>query len=77
MAYYTIAHYLHGSVENLNGSFSPAGIKPEDMTDEVFDYIFLAKDLKSELGSSISKETLHEYGGRVRILVPMGPACQC
>ena len=35
MAYYSIAHMLHGE-DNLDGSRpSPAGIKPEDLTDEV------------------------------------------
>lgn len=39
MAYYTIAHHLQG---NLDGSvLGPHGIKPEQMTKEVFDYIFL------------------------------------
>jgi hypothetical protein len=32
-------------VENLSGPVSPSGIKPEDLTDDVFSYIFLAKDL--------------------------------
>ena len=46
MAYYTIAHYLQGSVDNLNGDKpNPVGIKPEDLTDDVFSYIFLHKDL--------------------------------
>lgn len=40
MAYYTIAHFLQGGV--LDGSQgSPEGIKPEDLTDEVFDFVFL------------------------------------
>ena len=36
MAYYTIAHMLHGE-DNLDGTHapSPAGIKPEQLTDEV------------------------------------------
>ena len=41
MAYYTIAHLIQG-VNNLDGNGpNPASIKPEDMTHEVFDYIFL------------------------------------
>jgi len=44
MAYYTIAHHLHGSIDNLTGTAtSPAGITPEDLTDDVFNYIFLGK----------------------------------
>ncbi|KAF1332214.1 Leucine-trna ligase, partial [Globisporangium splendens] len=39
MAYYTIAHHLQA---NLDGSqYGPHGIKPEQLTKEVFDYIFL------------------------------------
>jgi leucyl-tRNA synthetase len=39
MAYYTIAHHLQN---NLDGSeLGPHGIKPEQMTKEVFDYIFI------------------------------------
>ena len=42
MAYYTIAHYLQGGV--FDGSTpGPLNIKPEQLTDEVFDYIFLGK----------------------------------
>ncbi|KAI8819678.1 uncharacterized protein EV422DRAFT_533886 [Fimicolochytrium jonesii] len=40
MAYYTVAHMLHGG--NLNGSKpGSANIKPEQMTDDVWDYIML------------------------------------
>lgn len=40
MAYYTIAHLLQGSA--MDGSAAgPAGIRAEQLTDEVFDYIFL------------------------------------
>ncbi|CAH8449805.1 unnamed protein product [Heterobilharzia americana] len=40
MAYYTVAHLLQGG--SLDGrKFGPLGIKPEHMTPEVWDYIFL------------------------------------
>ncbi|XP_041049891.1 leucine--tRNA ligase, cytoplasmic isoform X1 [Carcharodon carcharias] len=40
MAYYTVAHLLHGGT--LNGQTSgPLGIRPEQMTREVWDYVFL------------------------------------
>uniref|UniRef100_A0AAY4AR72 leucine--tRNA ligase n=1 Tax=Denticeps clupeoides TaxID=299321 RepID=A0AAY4AR72_9TELE len=39
MAYYTVAHLLQGGVLNGQGP-SPLGIKPEQMTAEVWDYIF-------------------------------------
>lgn len=40
MAYYTIAHLLQGG-DILGSKPGPLGIKPEDLTDEVFDFIFL------------------------------------
>uniref|UniRef100_A0A4W6EYP0 Leucine--tRNA ligase, cytoplasmic n=1 Tax=Lates calcarifer TaxID=8187 RepID=A0A4W6EYP0_LATCA len=39
MAYYTVAHLLQGGVLNGQGA-SPLGIKPEQMTREVWDFIF-------------------------------------
>uniref|UniRef100_V9KA46 Leucine--tRNA ligase, cytoplasmic n=1 Tax=Callorhinchus milii TaxID=7868 RepID=V9KA46_CALMI len=39
MAYYTVAHLLHGGSLNGQGA-SPLGIRPEQMTREVWDYIF-------------------------------------
>lgn len=42
MAYYTIAHFLHSDYfGRKKGKFD---IKPEQMTDEVFDYIFTRRD---------------------------------
>ena len=58
MAYYTIAHYLHGSVDNLAGPMSPSGIRPEDLTDYVFSFIFLAKPLPAGVTSAISESLL-------------------
>ncbi|XP_052393301.1 leucine--tRNA ligase, cytoplasmic-like [Carassius gibelio] len=39
MAYYTVAHLLQGGVLNGQGP-SPLGIRPEQMTKEVWDYVF-------------------------------------
>ncbi|XP_035033966.1 leucine--tRNA ligase, cytoplasmic [Hippoglossus stenolepis] len=39
MAYYTVAHLLQGGVLNGQGA-SPLGIKPQQMTREVWDFIF-------------------------------------
>lgn len=39
MAYYTVAHFLQGGVFDGSGK-SPANIKPEQMTPEVWDYVF-------------------------------------
>lgn len=56
MAFYTVVHLLQG------GSFrgekpSPIGVKAEDMTPEVWDYIFF-KDAKYPKNSKIKKEGL-------------------
>ena len=56
MAYYTVAHYLQS---NLNGSQEGIGhIKPEQMTPEVWDYLFCEKEMPTN--TSIPKETLEK-----------------
>ena len=55
MAYYTIAHFLHSSIDG--SELGPANIPVKEMTDEVWDYIFLGKDLPS---TSIPEETLQQ-----------------
>jgi leucyl-tRNA synthetase len=69
MAYYTIAHYLHGSVDNLSGPESPANISPDQLTDEVFDYIFLKKAYPSNCG--ISEALLSEMRAEFEYWYPM------
>ena len=62
MAYYTIAHLLQGGVQhnNIEGSTTgPARITPDQLTDDVFDYIFL-KDQPSPASSSIPPATLQQ-----------------
>ncbi|GAB7350190.1 hypothetical protein MBLNU459_g0852t1 [Dothideomycetes sp. NU459] len=54
MAYYTIAHYLHGDI--YGQSKGTGNIGPEQMTDEVWDYLFCRRD---DIESDIPKETLH------------------
>lgn len=70
MAYYTIAHVLQGP-NNLEGdmSLSPGKIDPEDLTEEVFDYIFRNKDLSSPC--KIPKETLDQMRSEFRYWYPM------
>jgi leucyl-tRNA synthetase len=60
MAYYTIAHHFHGSVDNLGSkeAASPSGVKPEDLTDDVFSYIFLAKPLPVGVTTAIPEALL-------------------
>lgn len=47
MAYYTIAHYLHSSIDGKSPGLT--GFKPEQMTDEIWDYIFLGRELTPEV----------------------------
>jgi leucyl-tRNA synthetase len=58
MAYYTIAHYLHKDIFGKTQGL--AGVKPEQMKDEVWDYVFARRELSDEIlkDSGISKETL-------------------
>ncbi|PBP23730.1 leucyl-tRNA synthetase [Diplocarpon rosae] len=58
MAYYTIAHYLHADIFGKTSGLG--GIKPEQMTDEVFDYVFARRDASDEMLKSckISKGVL-------------------
>jgi leucyl-tRNA synthetase len=58
MAYYTIAHYLHKDIFGKTPGI--AGIKPEQMTDEVWDYVFARRALSPKVlsTSNISEGTL-------------------
>jgi len=57
MAYYTVAYLLQGGV--VNGSTAgPLGIRPEQMTREVWDYVFFGGDLPQS--SDIPFEALHK-----------------
>ena len=72
MAYYTIAHYLQGGVENLNGDKpSPCGILPEDLTDDVFNYIFLKKELPSGVTSNISSDLMKKMRNEFEYWYPV------
>ena len=55
MAYYTIAHLLHSTIDG--SKLGPANVPANEMTDEVWDYIFLGKELPK---TSIAKETLQQ-----------------
>ena len=44
MAFYTVAHILHEG--SYDGSTSPHGVKPEQMTDEVWEWIFADPEAK-------------------------------
>uniref|UniRef100_A0A8C1HVE9 leucine--tRNA ligase n=1 Tax=Cyprinus carpio carpio TaxID=630221 RepID=A0A8C1HVE9_CYPCA len=57
MAYYTVAHLLQGGVLNGQGP-SPLGIRPEQMTREVWDYVFFKTAPFPK--TDIPKETLQK-----------------
>ncbi|KAL2009759.1 hypothetical protein VTN00DRAFT_5566 [Thermoascus crustaceus] len=58
MAYYTIAHLLHS--DRYGKQPGSLNIKPEQMIDEVWDYVFTRREIGDELiaKSGISKEAL-------------------
>ncbi|CAG8028116.1 unnamed protein product [Penicillium salamii] len=60
MAYYTIAHLLHG--DRYGKTTGPLKVTAEQMTDEVWDYIFTRREISDDLISSsgISKESLQQ-----------------
>eukprot|EP00928_Gymnodinium_smaydae_P070755 TRINITY_DN54527_c0_g1_i1.p1 TRINITY_DN54527_c0_g1~~TRINITY_DN54527_c0_g1_i1.p1 ORF type:complete len:1295 (+),score=401.68 TRINITY_DN54527_c0_g1_i1:2-3886(+) len=68
MAYYTIAHILQeGSLDGSSGS--PNGIKPEDLTDDVFDYIFLNGPMPKK--TNIKKPILEKMRREFRFWYPL------
>src|SRR5579862_7795431 len=56
MAYYTVAHLLHSKIDG--SELGPANIPASEMTDEVWDYIFLGKDYPSN--TSVPENTLKQ-----------------
>lgn len=71
MAYYTIALFIQGSSDNLNGVKSPNkfNIQPEHMTDAVFDYIFLRKSYPSDC--MIAEDLLRQMKDEFEYWYPM------
>lgn len=71
MAYYTIAHILQGK-DNLNGNptLSPEGIQYEDLTNEVFDYIYRNGPVPSN-AEKINMDTLNKCRTEFRYWYPM------
>ncbi|KAM6970712.1 leucine--tRNA ligase, cytoplasmic [Aplochiton taeniatus] len=72
MAYYTVAHFLQGGVLNGQGP-SPLGIKPEQMTREVWDFIFFKaapfpkSDIPKEHLQRLRREFEYWYPVDVRV----------
>ena len=72
MAYYTIAHLLQGG--SLDGSEgSPSNIKPEQMTEAVWDYIYLKQDYPADCG--ISEEILSKMRREFEYWYPFDLRC--
>ncbi|KAG8627573.1 hypothetical protein KVT40_005056 [Elsinoe batatas] len=55
MSYYTIAHLLHGDI--FGKTRGSADVSPEQMTDEVWDYVFCRSE---KVPSEIQEETLQQ-----------------
>ena len=71
MSYYTIAHYLHKDLFGREKGLGNVG--PEQMTDDVWDYIFCRRELSDELiaQSGIPKETLQAMRRSFEYWYPM------
>ncbi|KAL5460341.1 hypothetical protein EMCRGX_G033786 [Ephydatia muelleri] len=61
MAYYSVAYLLQGGV--LNGSVpGPLGIRPEQMTREVWDFVFFGGEVpKTDIPVSALRQLRHEF----------------
>eukprot|EP00127_Corallochytrium_limacisporum_P006434 Clim_evm24s227 gene=Clim_evmTU24s227 len=71
MAYYTVSHYLHQG--SLDGSKpGPLGLKPEDMTKDVWDYIYCRSDT---LPSNINPESARKMRESFQYWYPMNLRC--
>ena len=69
MAYYTIAHLIQGNTYRGNNPKGNAlNIKPEDMTNEVWDYIFLQKALPKT--TNINREALEKMRNEFEFWYP-------
>eukprot|EP01038_Epipyxis_sp_PR26KG_P005664 gene5664-7821_t len=71
MAYYTIAHHIHGDPDNMTGQDTPCGVDPIHFTDEIFSYIFLHKDLPSSYSTAIPKDLLDKMRAEFEYWYPM------
>ncbi|CEI98029.1 Putative Leucyl-tRNA synthetase [Rhizopus microsporus] len=67
MAYYTIAHLLHNDLRG--SSVGPAGIKYEQLTDSVWDYIFGLGDYPADCG--IPQTTLDKLRREYEYFYPL------
>lgn len=66
MAYYTVAHFLHTDV--FGRETGPLGITPEQMTDEVWDYIFCKRQ---DVDTDIPKDKLDQMRREFEYFYPL------
>ncbi|KAF4126325.1 leucyl-tRNA synthetase [Geosmithia morbida] len=71
MAYYTIAHYLHNDI--FGREKGRGNIGPEQMTDEVWDYIFCRRELGDDVlgASKIPRGTLESMRREFEYFYPL------
>jgi leucyl-tRNA synthetase len=71
MAYYTVAHYLHNDIFGREKGLG--NVAADQMTDEVWDYIFCRRDLDDEVlsKSQIPKETLESMRREFEYFYPL------
>lgn len=71
MAYYTICHYLHEDIYGREKGV--ANVSAEQMTDEVWDYVFCRRDLSDEVvkSSQIPKATLESMRREFEYFYPL------
>ncbi|KAI1107739.1 leucyl-tRNA synthetase, cytoplasmic [Jackrogersella minutella] len=71
MSYYTVAHFLHSDI--FGREKGTGNITPEQMVDEVWDYIFCRTELTDDIlaKSKIPKETLESMRREFEYFYPM------
>ncbi|KAF8469119.1 leucyl-tRNA synthetase [Kalaharituber pfeilii] len=71
MAYYTICHLLHSSIDGK--VVGPAGVKPEQMIDEVWDYVFCRREISPEIiaKAGIPESTLRSLRREFEYFYPL------
>lgn len=71
MAYYTVCHYLHKDLFGRDRGIGDVG--PEQMTDEVWDYIFCRRELSDEVlkGCKIPRATLESMRREFEYFYPL------
>ena len=72
MAYYTICHFLHGDIFGETPGSSTKPISPEQMTHEVWDYIFfrtekVETDIAPEDLEAMRREFSYWYPFDIRV----------